>query len=242
MKFAVQVRARAHARVQDSLPGTRQQSTAKWDVWEPPAAKKADRKKKQTLANGDMTCSLGRKLKQTINGPWSPSSTAAKYPALPLLPPPPLGATLAQGAWGGLGGVVGLQHFKTQAPRSEHRWAEWSGRRNAELQTWRPGEEFRGSQSSIRQFDGCALHAGQPGCSAVETKGLTNCHYHDQATVTCSCLRIRQHWKNERDKSGPTSQHIKLFPGPKRGCKVHKVHKVHKEKTKLSFSFRWVPW
>lgn len=36
-----------------------------------PCCQEADRKKKQTLSNGDMTCSPGRKLKQTINGPWS---------------------------------------------------------------------------------------------------------------------------------------------------------------------------
>lgn len=36
-----------------------------------PCCQEADRKKKQTLSNGDMTCSPGRKLKQTFNGPWS---------------------------------------------------------------------------------------------------------------------------------------------------------------------------
>lgn len=36
-----------------------------------PCCQEVDRKKKQTLSNGDMTCSPGRKLKQTINGPWN---------------------------------------------------------------------------------------------------------------------------------------------------------------------------
>ena len=73
-----------------------------------PCCQEADRKKKQTLSNGDMTCSPGRKLKQTINGPWSlqysskiPSAAAPPLctPSLSLCP------TLAEG----------VRHFKTQA-------------------------------------------------------------------------------------------------------------------------------
>lgn len=34
-----------------------------------PGCPEEDGRRKQTLANGDMTCSPGHKLKQTINGP-----------------------------------------------------------------------------------------------------------------------------------------------------------------------------
>ncbi|KAI4816448.1 hypothetical protein KUCAC02_008775 [Chaenocephalus aceratus] len=50
-----------------------------------PCCQEADRKKKQTLSNGDMTCSLGRKLKQTINGPWSLQYSSKIPTAAPTL-------------------------------------------------------------------------------------------------------------------------------------------------------------
>lgn len=49
-----------------------------------PCCQEADRKKKQTLSNGDMTCSPGRKLKQTINGPWSLQYSSKIPTAAPL--------------------------------------------------------------------------------------------------------------------------------------------------------------
>ncbi|CAB1429230.1 unnamed protein product [Pleuronectes platessa] len=53
-----------------------------------PCCQETDRKKKQTLSNGDMTCSPGRKLKQTINGPWSlQCSSKIRSTAPPLCAP-----------------------------------------------------------------------------------------------------------------------------------------------------------
>lgn len=72
-----------------------------------PCCQEADRKKKQTLSNGDMTCSPGRKLKQTINGPWS-LQYSSKIPTIapPLCSPSlSLCPMLAEG----------VRHFKTQA-------------------------------------------------------------------------------------------------------------------------------
>lgn len=58
-----------------------------------PCCQEADRKKKQTLSNGDMTCSPGRKLKQTINGPWS-LRYSSKIPTA-AQPPSPTAALCA---------------------------------------------------------------------------------------------------------------------------------------------------
>lgn len=76
-----------------------------------PCCQEADRKKKQTLSNGDMTCSPGRKLKQTINGPWS-LQYSSKIPTT-APPSPPLCAPLLS-----LCAMLaeGVRHFKTQAP------------------------------------------------------------------------------------------------------------------------------
>lgn len=54
-----------------------------------PCCQETDRKRrKQTLSNGDMTCSLGRKLKQTINGPWSLQCRGQVRTTAPRHPPP----------------------------------------------------------------------------------------------------------------------------------------------------------
>jgi len=73
-----------------------------------PCCQEADRKKKkQTLFNGDITCSLGRKLKQMINGPWSLQYSSRIPSAAPPLCTPSLSSCpmLAEG----------VRHFKSQA-------------------------------------------------------------------------------------------------------------------------------
>lgn len=77
--------------MQDSLPGTRQQCTVKWDVWEPPAAKRqTERRSKPSLMETWHACRGGNSNKRLMG--HGAFSTGAKYP--PLLSPLPLCAPL----------------------------------------------------------------------------------------------------------------------------------------------------
>lgn len=72
-----------HTQTQDSLPGTRQWCTAKWDVWEPPAAKRwTGRRNKPSLMETWHARRGGNSNKRLMG--HGAFSTAAKYP--PLLP------------------------------------------------------------------------------------------------------------------------------------------------------------
>lgn len=74
----------SHTQVQDSLPGTRQQCTAKWDVWEPPAAKRRTGRRNKPSLMETWHARRGGNSNKRLMGHGA-FSTAAKYP--PLLPP-----------------------------------------------------------------------------------------------------------------------------------------------------------
>lgn len=89
MKFAMHIctqaytRIHAHTQTQDSLPGTRQQCTAKWDVWEPPAAKRRTGRRNKPSLMETWHARRGGNSNKRLMGHGA-FSTAAKYP--PLLP------------------------------------------------------------------------------------------------------------------------------------------------------------
>lgn len=68
---------------QDSLLGTRQQCTAKWDVWEPPAAKRRTGRRNKPSLMETWHAHWGGNSNKRLMGHGA-FSTAAKYP--PLLP------------------------------------------------------------------------------------------------------------------------------------------------------------
>lgn len=73
--------------MQDSLPGTRQQSTAKWDVWEPPAAKRRTGRRNKPSLMETWHARRGGNSNKRLMGHGA-FSTAAKYPL--LIPSTPL--------------------------------------------------------------------------------------------------------------------------------------------------------
>lgn len=94
MKFAMRVcthaythvAVHAHTQAQDSLPGTRQQCVAKWDVWEPPAAKRRTGRRNKPSLMETWHARRGGNSNKRLMGHGA-FSTAAKYPPLhsPLL-------------------------------------------------------------------------------------------------------------------------------------------------------------
>lgn len=115
MKFAKRVCTHAythiavhtHTQVQDSLPGTRQQCAAKWDVWEPPAAKRRTGRRNKPSLMETWHARRGGNSNKRLMGHGA-FSTAAKYPPLhsPLLSVLSLCPMLAEG----------VCNFNTQAP------------------------------------------------------------------------------------------------------------------------------
>lgn len=75
---------RTNTQAQDSLPGTRQRCTAKWDVWEPPAAKRRTGRRNKPSLMETWHVRWGGNSNKRLMG-HGDFSTAAKYP--PLLPP-----------------------------------------------------------------------------------------------------------------------------------------------------------
>lgn len=73
-----------NAQVQDSLPGTRQRCAAKWDVWEPPAAKRRTGRRNKPFLMETWHARWGGNSNKRLMGHGA-FSTAAKSPL--LLPP-----------------------------------------------------------------------------------------------------------------------------------------------------------
>lgn len=96
MKFTVHLCTHArthidmhvHTQMQDSLPGTRQQCTAKWDVWEPPAAKRRTGRRNKPCLMETWHARQGGNSNKRLMGHGA-FGAAAKYPPLlaPLTPP-----------------------------------------------------------------------------------------------------------------------------------------------------------
>lgn len=76
----------------------------------------------------------------------------------------------------------------------------------------RPEDPERNSPARSPASSGCT--PASQAALLLKPMGKTTCRYHDSTRVTFLCLQIRQLGRKERDKSGPTNQHIKLFPRP----------------------------
>ena len=74
----------AHAQTQDSLPGTRQQCTAKWDVWEPPAAKRRTGRRNKPSLMETWHARRGGNSNKRLMGHGAFSAAAKYAPLLPL--------------------------------------------------------------------------------------------------------------------------------------------------------------
>lgn len=139
-----------------------------------------------------MTCSPGRKLKQTINGPWSPSvqqqNTQRCCSLLPRsVPCWPRGwgvGRLREGRWGS-----NISRPRPLGLSTD----ELSGVDDA-TPGCRPEDPERNSPPARSPASSGATAVSRPGCYAVKTGagGETTCRYHDLTRVTCSCLQIRQ--------------------------------------------------
>lgn len=100
--------ARTH-RSQDSLPGTRQQWVAKWDVWEPPAAKRRTGRRNKPSLMETWHAHWGGNSNKRLMGHGA-FSIAAKYPPL-LQPPSVLSLCSRAPRW------PTVRHFPTHYPK-----------------------------------------------------------------------------------------------------------------------------
>lgn len=99
--------------MQGSLPGTRQQYVAKWDVWEPPAAKRRTGRRNKPSLMETWHARRGGNSNKRLMGHGA-FSTAAKYP--PLLPLSVVTCSCSVPCW-----PRGDWHLKTQASTQKRR-------------------------------------------------------------------------------------------------------------------------